>query len=379
METDKNYLASSGINNQFYGDGLDFEAYIDLMRDIILAGRIDLDTEDVGKIVVANSPFSWQPQSSKIITNGVLLLHGLFDSPYYVRDLGDYFLNKGFLVNSILLPGHGTVPGDLLNIRYQEWLKCLQYGINSLKSKVKNIYLAGYSLGGLLAIYGALTNPDIVKGLVLIAPAIKPRSAFKFFLAKYYRLFSWMSNRTKWYLIKDNANFAKYSCYAFNAGYQARQVMNLVNNELKHQKILPPIFTVVSKDDETISFKGLLSFFAKQDNPQNRLIIYSNDYLEVQDPRMILRPSLFPHLKIINFSHSCLTISPDNLLLGADSQYIDLNHYHNPKKLNLEDYVLGAATKENLKKCIISRLSYNPDFKFMLKALDNFLLSTSTT
>lgn len=366
-------LLSSGKNSHFVGEGLPFDNYVDVMRDIIINSRTDLDDENANKIVIANSPFSWQPHNSQKTQNGILLIHGLFDSPYYVRDLGEFFLKKNFLVNAVLLPGHGTVPGDLLNVTYQEWLKSLEYGIETLQSKVDKVYLAGYSLGGILAIYSALQNPDIIKGLVLIAPALKARSALKFFLAKYYRLFSWINGRAKWFQIKDSANFAKYSCYAFNAGHQARKLLHLVTSQLKTTKLKMPIFVVISKDDETVSYEAVLSFFSKQENANSRLLIYSNDPINTTDSRVIVRPSLFPHLKIINFSHSCLTISPENLLLGAESQYVDVNHYSNGHRLNLEDCYLGATTKENLKKCIVSRLSYNPDFNFMLQSLDNFL------
>ena len=133
----------------------------------------------------------------------------------------------------------------------------------------------------------------------------------------------------------------------------------------------------MSKDDETISHQGILSFFRKQSNPDSRLLIYSNDHETIHDRRVIVRPSIYPELKIINFSHSCLTISPQNPLLGAESSYYDLYHYRDRHKFDLANCYLGATTKKNLKKCVISRLSYNPDFDAMLKLIDNFIDSIS--
>lgn len=366
-------LISSGINSHFYGEGLNFESYVRLMQSTIIRSRTDLNEENLGKIVIANSPFSWSPHQHKQIEDGVLLIHGLFDSPFYVRDLGEYFLSKDFLVNAILLPGHGTVPGDLLTVHYEDWLKSLNFGIKSLAKQVENIYLVGYSLGGLLALYGALENNDKIKGIILIAPALKARNPLKFFLAKYHRAFSWLGKRAKWFRIKDADNFAKYNSFAFNAGHQARKLLHVVNAKLKQTKLNIPMFVVISKDDETISYSGILSFFQATKNPDSRLLIYTNDQIDGLDPRILVRPSLFPHLNIINFSHSCLTISPENTFLGAQSQYVDMNHYPDGHQLHLEKFTLGAITKENLKRCVISRLSYNPDFNFMLKSLEDFL------
>lgn len=366
-------LTASGLNDRFYGGDLSFENYIELMQNIIIESRHDLDDDNAGQIVIANSPFTWESAQKERPENGILLVHGLFDSPFYLRDLGKRFRDKGFLVNAILLPGHGTVPGDLLEANYEEWLKSLNYGISNLQLSVKNVYLAGYSLGGLLALHGALTNPEVVKGLILIAPALKSRSPVKLFLAKHHWLFSWMSKRAKWYQITPSKNFTRYSCYPYNAGYQAIKLLNLVNEQLKANILKIPFFIVMSNDDETVAPESLLSFFERQQNPKNRLLIYTNSQVQTQDSRIISRPSSYPELKILNFSHTCLTISPDNPLLGANSRYVDFNHYHNIDGLPLDNLYHGATSKENLKKSLISRLSYNPDFNFMVKQIDEFL------
>src|ERR1041385_4116649 len=51
----------------------------------------------------------------------ILLVHGLTDSPYYVRALADVFYAAGYNVAAVLLPGHGTKPEDLLSVRLAQW------------------------------------------------------------------------------------------------------------------------------------------------------------------------------------------------------------------------------------------------------------------
>ena len=49
---------------------------------------------------------------------GVLLLHGLTDSPYSLRALGEALHAKGYQVLGLRLPGHGTAPSGLLELRW---------------------------------------------------------------------------------------------------------------------------------------------------------------------------------------------------------------------------------------------------------------------
>lgn len=51
---------------------------------------------------------------------GVLLLHGLSDSPYSLRNLAAHLHRKGAWVVGLRLPGHGTTPSALTDIRWQD-------------------------------------------------------------------------------------------------------------------------------------------------------------------------------------------------------------------------------------------------------------------
>lgn len=374
MEKLKINLQPSGLNTRFYGEGLPFADYIELMRNIIIESRDDLTSQNAAQIVNDNSPFCLRSDEKKKYKNGVLLVHGLYDSPFFLRDIGQYFFKKDFLVNSILLPGHGTVPGDLLEIKLAEWLKAVTFGIESL-SDCDNIFIAGYSLGGMLAIHHRLTHTTPIKGLFLFAPALKTRSFVKSMMAKYHRLFSWHSQTAKWYQIRKPLSYVKYNCYAFNAGYQTCKLMDITHKLLAQQSIDIPIFVVISADDETLSDRCIIDFFLKQPHKANKCVLYSNKKSLISDDRIIHRESQFSEKKILNFSHTCLTISPENVLLGEKSDYQDFSHYVNFESSSKNDIYQGAITKENLKQYTISRLSYNPDFYSLLHHVDEFLMT----
>jgi alpha-beta hydrolase superfamily lysophospholipase len=102
-----------------------------------------------------------------------LMIHGLGDSPYFMKDLGHSVFRTGINVQSILLSGHGTLPSDLKNVSYSQWQSDLRMGVHQSRFLGPRLILVGYSTGGALALDYALENPDEVAALVLIAPAIR--------------------------------------------------------------------------------------------------------------------------------------------------------------------------------------------------------------
>ena len=50
-----------------------------------------------------------------------VLLHGLTDSPYSMRHFAEHYRDMGFLAVVPRMPGHGTVPGGLTEVAWEEW------------------------------------------------------------------------------------------------------------------------------------------------------------------------------------------------------------------------------------------------------------------
>jgi len=51
---------------------------------------------------------------------GVLLLHGMSDSPYCLHAQAEYLHKRGVWVVAMRLPGHGTVPSGLIDLKWQD-------------------------------------------------------------------------------------------------------------------------------------------------------------------------------------------------------------------------------------------------------------------
>ena len=131
---------------------------------------------------------------------GVLLLHGMSDSPYSLRTLGRRLNQRGYWVIGLRLPGHGTAPSGLLDVRWEDMAAAVRLGAAHLAAKVgsRPIHFIGYSTGAPLALDFALDALEgkaapVPAGLVLISPAIglHPAAALAAGSAGFLRCRAW--------------------------------------------------------------------------------------------------------------------------------------------------------------------------------------------
>lgn len=116
------------------------------------------------EISLVNQPFYFPGANGK----AVLMVHGWTSTPYELRRLGRYLNENGYTVYAPLLKGHGTIPKDLEQVRWQDWLGNIGEAHERLKKENKKIYIIGTSIGGNLGLMYAAENKDIA-GLVLLA------------------------------------------------------------------------------------------------------------------------------------------------------------------------------------------------------------------
>lgn len=359
----------SGINSTFHGQGGTFQDYTQHMQNIVALGRLDLNEQNRNQIIQANSPFELRPTRST--KKGILLIHGLYDSPYSVREIGNHLAKQGFLVRALLLPGHGTLPGDLLKIHYEEWIKATTYAVNSFANEVEQLYLLGYSMGATLALYQASEKHSIA-GLLLLAPALKPKRLMAYFL-DWHQFFNWSTRYPNYYQYVPQKSYARYESFPYNAAKQVCRLMNITLKRLRSNPLNMPLFVVATQDDESVNTKAALQFFHQYKNPKSRLILYTASPLKFFDSRIEVRNSAFPEHKILNFSHTSIPFASSNPHFGINGDYQDFQHYKSDFKKNPGDIFHGAIIQKNLQNHTIQRLSYNPDFDGMMTKLEDFL------
>jgi alpha-beta hydrolase superfamily lysophospholipase len=219
---------------------------------------------------------------------GVLLVHGLTDSPYSMRYLAEMFYEKGYYVVSLRVPGHGTIPAGLTTARWQDWLAAVKLCARHISDTVgpdRPLVLAGYSNGGALALLytlyalddGRLPRPA---KLLLFLPAI---AVSKFAaLASQLKALSVIGyfEKAKWNSITPEYDPFKYNSFPLQAASQSYElakaieasVTSLVSSE--QWKTLGPIITFQSLVDSTVSVPALIDFYAKLKGTGHELVLF---------------------------------------------------------------------------------------------------------
>ena len=102
---------------------------------------------------------------------GCLLIHGYTGGPYEIGPLAEYLdENTDWHIEVPTLAGHGKEL-HLEDTTYKDWITSAEESLQELATKYDQIYLIGFSMGGMIAAYLA-TKYNIEK-LVLLATAGK--------------------------------------------------------------------------------------------------------------------------------------------------------------------------------------------------------------
>jgi len=375
------------FNQLVLDNALPFSNYIADCRALIENRRLQSHAQknsllpaNFAQIMEANSPYELYPTQPIYLHNrlkyGVLLIHGLLDCPFSLKDIGLHLQQQGMLVRAVLLPGHGTVPSDLLDVSYQDWIETVRYGVETLKKEVDQIFLIGYSTGAALSIYHALQDP-LIAGIILLSPAIKIKVPVHLVMGWEQGL-KWISrSKNQWFCREKEIDYAKYRSIPFNAVNQVTKLTRVIQQLNKTKPLETPLFIAISREDETVSSKSALQFFANLSNQQNRLLLYTANAFQTTDSRIIIRQATYPDLNIKHLSHVALPFSPTNQHYGEKGDFLlnknkdlCLHGAYNriERKIYAFLYQIGLAKK------IRCELTYNPDFSFMADNISQFIL-----
>ena len=365
----------SGVNSHFVGEGLPFADYV--QRTQAMLWRLHDGKNEQEKIVAGNAPFELLPLGDfekgqdKPYKRGVLLVHGLIDSPYHMRHLASFFQRNGFRVMAVLLPGHGTQPGDLLDMRWQEWAKAVAYGADCLSSEVDELYLAGFSAGAALSVLQA-AHDERVRGLFLFSPAfeIDPRAKW----AKLHKLYSWLLRKAAWVsLMQDNDPY-KYESFCKNAAAQ----MYALTQALPQREVKIPVFAVASADDATVNSAATLRFMQRARHPCSKLVWYATEKTGQQNVEWV--NSAVPEKRILSSAHTAIVLPPEDAHYGEAGDYANCLHYlpHDTEGYSAciaraQEVWHGEVHAQNLKHGLVRRLMYNPHYAEMEASMKKFI------
>jgi alpha-beta hydrolase superfamily lysophospholipase len=204
---------------------------------------------------------------------GVLLVHGLSDSPYSLRAMAERLHAEGYTVVGLRVPGHGTCPRALAESTWEDWtaaMKIAVAGVRRLIPEGTPLVLAGYSNGGALSVHyaaSALEDKSLpaVNAVVLFSPMIGISPLAR--VSRLYRAVARLSGNEKalWSDVDAEVDPFKYCSWPMNANEQAWALTREVERRLaaieKSGRMgrMPPILAMQSAVDATVVVPRLIS------------------------------------------------------------------------------------------------------------------------
>jgi alpha-beta hydrolase superfamily lysophospholipase len=201
-----------------------------------------------------------------------VLLHGLTDSPYSMRHIARRYHAHGYVSVAIRLPAHGTVPGALTKVDWEDWIAATRLAVREARRRApsKPLHIVGYSNGGALALKYALDALDDQslarpEHLVLIGPMVGVTAFARFVgLAGLPAMLPRFA-KAAWITILPEFNPFKYNSFPINAARQSHFVTQALQRQItRHERDgrlnqLPPILTFQSLIDFTVHTQAIVS------------------------------------------------------------------------------------------------------------------------
>ena len=242
-----------------------------------------------------SDPESWLPNWNRSFElpaaapkAGVLLLHGMSDSPYSLRALGQTLNAAGATVLGLRMPGHGTAPSGLVEISWQDLAAAVRLAMRHLATQAgeQPLYIVGYSTGAALAVNYALATVDdgalpTVDGLVLLSPAIgvSAAAAFAVWQGRLGHLLG--LEKLAWNTIVPEYDPYKYGSFAVNAGDVVYRLTTQIQRRLDalagsgKLAAFPPLLAFASVVDATVSTPALVrNLFARLPQGEHELVLF---------------------------------------------------------------------------------------------------------
>lgn len=381
-----------------------------------------------------NRTFHLLPGPGQEPRGAALLLHGLTDSPYSLRSIGEHLASRGIEVVGLRLPGHGTAPSGLLSFEIEDMQAAVRLAARDLRAHgapERPLYLVGYSNGAALALdyaLAALDDPSLPRptGLVLISPAIGVSK-----LAVVGRIKTGLSSvpgfaRAAWESIYTEFDPYKYTSFSLHAGGETFRLTRAVARGLERRgggqplRGFPPVLAFLSTVDATVKAEAVTDTLLDRLAPEgHELVLFDvNRQADVQpllvdDPgpltqQLRSRPQRPYTLTVItnaapdslqvveqrtgpgeqrveqraldlawpsmtfSLSHVALPFPPDDPLYGYE-EIGETNHVQLGRiEVHGENGVLNVPT------WTLTRQRSNPFHRYLLERIDGFVAATAT-
>jgi alpha-beta hydrolase superfamily lysophospholipase len=236
---------------------------------------------------------------------GVLLIHGMSDSPYSMRSLAERVHAEGAFAVGMRVPGHGTAPVGLVDVEWQDMAAAVRIAARHTHDMAAGspFLIVGYSNGGALAVHYALQalkddSLPLPAQIVLLSPEIG--------ITKLAGLAVWQERlghllgfeKFAWNSILPEYDPFKYGSFALNAGKQAYELTNEIQADITELSAsgalerFPPTLAFQSAVDATVRAQVLVSgLFDRLPPHGHELVVFDVNRFSEIEPLMKSDPS----------------------------------------------------------------------------------------
>ena len=297
-----------------------FAAYAEDAR-VWVAEHRPFVTEDRAFELTANLPREYRPAEPD--GRGVLLVHGLGDSPWSFSDLAVSLSEQGLLVRTVLLPGCGTHPADMMKSTVEDWRRVVDEQAEILSREVNEMWLGGYSMGGNLVIDWAAKHPGRTSGLILFSPAAEVRPVLAWAASAASKVIDWLvrpesrpdggRNPFQYFVIPVKG---------FAAFYPTMTAADDALAQFEKAPYAGRSAVMLARRDGLVASEKLLPRFDRAfSHPQTRILWYGDaDAAKGLSGRVTVLPESVPEMRVTSFSHMSMTYRPDNPWYGLNGR-----------------------------------------------------------
>jgi len=207
---------------------------------------------------------------------GIILIHGYMAAPEEIRPLADYLHQNGYNVYGVRLRGHGTAPEDLAIRNWEKWYDSASRAYIIMKNSVKTFSIAGFSMGGGIALLQAANKPGRFARVITINAPMKLKniaSRFSPFVV------AWNTLLTKMHVEKWKLEFIEnkpenpeinYLRNPVRGAYELNKMMKLVDNHLKN--VVDPVLIIQASGDPVVDAVSGEEIFAKLGSKEKQIL-----------------------------------------------------------------------------------------------------------
>lgn len=236
-------------------------------------------------------------------TKAIVLIHGLTDSPFFMKAIGEYFFKWGYNVLIPLLDGHGLKnPQKLKGISLKKWINNVDFAIQEAQDRYQSqvISIGGLSAGGALSVLKMFDSPqDITGGVFLFSAALDIGSVAGDFIEKLLRtpiispILANLEDEFSQDLIGDNPY--RYSRMDNDGAKELSKLIKEIDYYIQnHQQnnLNQPIFVAHSEDDSAADIRALEELIANSKHGKTEFFRIGQNF-HVSHANIVLKEDLF--------------------------------------------------------------------------------------